>query len=76
MVQVSKRLVVRKEVPLDNSKDLVNSLDLALAEYHCNQKKNEKSTQKKNRKGRNPIWLIFFVFVNGLQNTKNNKKKF
>ena len=42
MVQVSKRLVVRKEVPLDNSKDLVNSLDLALAEYHCNQKDFEK----------------------------------
>ena len=35
MVQVSKRLVVRKEVPVDNSKDLVNSLDLALAEYYC-----------------------------------------
>ena len=42
MVQVSKRLVVRKEVPLDNSKDLVNSLDLALAEYHCQQKDFEK----------------------------------
>ena len=42
MVQVSKRLVVRKEVPLDNSKDLVNSLDLALAEYHCSQKDFEK----------------------------------
>ena len=35
MVQVSKRLVVRKEVPIDNSKDLINSLDLALAEYYC-----------------------------------------
>ena len=32
MVQVSKRLVVKREIPVDNSKDLVNSLDVALAE--------------------------------------------
>ena len=42
MVQVSKRLVVRKEIPLDNSKDLINSLDIALADYHCNNKNYEK----------------------------------
>ena len=35
MVQVSKRLVIKKEVPIDNSKDLVNSLDVAMAEYYC-----------------------------------------
>ena len=42
MVQISRQLVVRKEVPLDNSTDLVNSLDIALAEYHCQQKEYEK----------------------------------
>ena len=42
MVQVSKRLVVRKEVPIDNSKDLIDSLDLALADYHCSNKDYEK----------------------------------
>ena len=45
MVQVSKRLVVRKEVPIDNSKELVNSLDIALADYHCNNKNYEKGLQ-------------------------------
>ena len=34
-MQVSKRLVVTKEIPIDNSKDLINSMDIALAEYHC-----------------------------------------
>ena len=41
-MQVSKRLVVKKEIPIDNSKDLVNSLDVAIAEYHCNNKEYEK----------------------------------
>ena len=27
MAQISKRLVVKKEIPMDNSKDLINSLD-------------------------------------------------
>ena len=45
MVQVSKRLVVKREVPIDNSKDLVNSLDVALAEYHCSNKNYEKGLQ-------------------------------
>lgn len=45
MVQVSKRLVVRKEVPIDNSKDLVNSLDLALAEYYCTNNDYEKGLE-------------------------------
>ena len=31
-MQVSKRLVVRKEIPMDNSKDLIVSLDEAMAE--------------------------------------------
>ena len=34
-MQVSKRLVVRKEIPMDNSKDLITSLDVAMAEYYC-----------------------------------------
>lgn len=42
MVQVSKRLVVRKEVPLDNSRELISSLDIALADYHCINKDFEK----------------------------------
>jgi len=42
MVQVSKRLVVRKEIPLDESKDLINSLDVALAEHYCRNKEYEK----------------------------------
>ena len=45
MVQVSKRLVVKREIPIDNSKDLVNSLDVALADYHCNNKNYEKGLQ-------------------------------
>lgn len=42
MVQVSKRLVVRKEIPVDNSMELLSSLDVALADYHCNNKNFEK----------------------------------
>lgn len=34
-MQVSKRLLVKKEIPIDNSKDLVNSMDIALADYYC-----------------------------------------
>ena len=34
-MQVSKRLVVRKEIPMDNSKDLIVSLDVGMAEYYC-----------------------------------------
>ncbi len=34
-MQVSKRLIVRKEIPMDNSKDLIVSLDEAMAEYYC-----------------------------------------
>ncbi|MCQ2753865.1 MAG: tetratricopeptide repeat-containing glycosyltransferase family protein [bacterium] len=35
MVQISKRLVVSREIPLDESKALISSLDTALAEYYC-----------------------------------------
>ena len=42
MVQVSRRLVVRKEVPVDNSQELMNSLDFAMAEYYCEHKEFEK----------------------------------
>ena len=34
-MQVSKRLVVRKEIPMDNSRDLISSMDVAVAEYYC-----------------------------------------
>ena len=34
-MQVSKRLVVKKEIPMDNSKDLIVSLDVAMGEYYC-----------------------------------------
>ena len=42
MVQVSKQLIVKKEIPIDNSRELLNSMDLALAEYHCKNKNYEK----------------------------------
>lgn len=42
MVQISKRLMVRKEIPIDNSKDLIASLDLGLADYYCRSKDFEK----------------------------------
>ena len=38
MVQVSKRLVVRKEVQIDNPQELITSLDLGMADYYCNNK--------------------------------------
>lgn len=34
-MQVSKRLVVRKKIPMDNSRDLISSMDVAMAEYYC-----------------------------------------
>lgn len=42
MAQISKKLIVRKEIPIDNSKDLVSTLDLAIAEYYCINKNYEK----------------------------------
>ncbi len=44
-MQVSKRLIVKKEVPVDYSKDLVNSLDTALAEYYCKNNQAEKGLE-------------------------------
>ena len=41
-MQVSKRLVVRKEIPIDTSKDLINSMDVALAEHHCRNNNEER----------------------------------
>ena len=35
MVQVSRPLYIKKEVPLDYSRELINSLDVAMAEYYC-----------------------------------------
>lgn len=34
-MQVSRRLLVKKEIPIDNSKDLIHSMDIAMAEYYC-----------------------------------------
>jgi len=42
MVQVSRQLVVRKEVPIDNAADFIGSVDVALAEHYCNIKNFEK----------------------------------
>lgn len=42
MIQVSKRLVIKKEVPIEISKDLIDSVDIALAEYYCKNQEFEK----------------------------------
>ena len=44
-MQVSRRLVVKKEIPIDNSKDLVNSMDLAMAEYYCHNNNYERGLE-------------------------------
>lgn len=36
-MQVSKRLIVHKEIPIDTSKELLNSLDASMADYYCRQ---------------------------------------
>ena len=41
-MQVSRRLVVKKEIPIDTAKDLLYSMDTAMAEYYCNNKDYEK----------------------------------
>ena len=41
-MQISKRLVVRREIPIDNSQELLLSLDTALAEHYCDNKDFEK----------------------------------
>ena len=41
-MQVSKPLVVRKEIPIDTSRDLINSMDVALAEHHCRNNNEER----------------------------------
>ena len=42
MVQVSRPLYIKKEVPLDYSRELINSLDVAMAEHYCKNKDFEK----------------------------------
>lgn len=44
-MQISKRLVVRKEIPMDNSKDLITSMDVAMAEYYCKNKNYERGLE-------------------------------
>ena len=41
-MQVSKRLVIKKEVPITESKELAYSLDTAMAEYYCKNNNFEK----------------------------------
>ena len=41
-MQVSRRLVVKKEIPMDTARDLLYSMDTAMAEYYCNNKDFEK----------------------------------
>ena len=45
MVQISKRLTIQKEVRLDETIELMNSLDTALAEHYCNNKDYEKGLE-------------------------------
>ena len=42
MVQVSKPLVIKKEIPVENASELISSLDLAIADYHCTNNNYEK----------------------------------
>ena len=42
MCEVSKRLVVKKEIPIDTARDLLYSMDTAMAEYYCQNKDYEK----------------------------------
>ena len=44
-MQVSKRLIVKKEIPVEDTKELIDSLDVALADYHCCNKNYEKGLQ-------------------------------
>lgn len=44
-MQVSKRLIVKKEIPVEDTKELIDSLDVALADYHCSNKNYEKGLQ-------------------------------
>lgn len=46
MVQISKKLVVKNEVVVDNQKELTDSLELALADYYCKNKEYEKGLKK------------------------------
>ena len=41
-MQVSRRLVIKKEIPIDTAKDLLYSMDTAMAEYYCQNKDYEK----------------------------------
>ena len=42
MVQVSRQLIVKREIPVENNAEMLSSLDVALGEYYCNQKDFEK----------------------------------
>lgn len=45
MVQVSKKLLVRAGVVVEDYRELMNSLDIALAEHYCKEKKYEKGLE-------------------------------
>lgn len=42
MVQISKKLIVKESVEVDNTKDLTDALDVSMAEYYCVNKNYEK----------------------------------
>jgi len=42
MVQISKKLMIKKGVPVTNVKELTDSLDISMAEFYCVQKNYEK----------------------------------
>ena len=45
-MQVSKRLIVRKEIPIENPLELLNSIDTAMAKYYCQNNNHEKNSYK------------------------------
>lgn len=46
MVQISKKLVVKNAVTVDNTKELTNALDVSMAEFYCRQKDYEKGLKE------------------------------
>ena len=53
MVQVSRPLIVKREIPVENSAEMLASLDTALGEYYCNKKDFEKAVSYI------PSWMAF-----------------
>ena len=49
MVQISKKLVVKKEVVIDNAQELSKELDFAMADYYCSKKEFKKGLDEYKR---------------------------